>query len=124
MAAVADAGDRAGVRERLARAGVVMEPESPEHVPTREQALRGHPRCGRGGERRAGGGPRTPLTLRDADTGALVRASFADEVDHAELRELLLDSDVFVVTSVPSWADIAPAGGSNFAHDASVRSVD
>ena len=39
MAAVADAGDPAAVRERLARTGVVVEPESPEHVPTREEAL-------------------------------------------------------------------------------------
>ena len=39
MAAVADAGDPTAVRERLERAGVVVRPDPPERVPTREEAL-------------------------------------------------------------------------------------
>ena len=47
--------------------------------------------------------------LRYADTSALVRAYFADEVDHAELRELLLESDVPVVTSELARLEFASA---------------
>lgn len=49
------------------------------------------------------------MTLLYADTSALARAYFADEPDHALLRELLLDGSEPVVTSEVSRVELATA---------------
>ncbi|HZD71702.1 MAG TPA: type II toxin-antitoxin system VapC family toxin [Actinomycetes bacterium] len=49
------------------------------------------------------------MSLRYADTSALVRAYFADEPDHAPLRASLLEADDPVVTSEVTRVEIASA---------------
>lgn len=49
------------------------------------------------------------MTLLYADTSAILRAYFADEPDHEPLRELLLEGDEPVVTSVLARVEIASA---------------
>ena len=49
------------------------------------------------------------MTVYYLDTSALVRAYFVDEPDHAELRQLLLDGDLPVVTSELTRVELASA---------------
>lgn len=49
------------------------------------------------------------MSLLYADSSALLRAYFADEPDHRELRELLLEGDRPVVTSELATVEIASA---------------
>jgi hypothetical protein len=49
------------------------------------------------------------VSLLYADSSALLRAYFADEPDHAELRSLLLEGDQPVVTSELASVEIASA---------------
>lgn len=49
------------------------------------------------------------MTLLYADTSALVRAYFADEQDHAQLRERLLEGEEPVVTSELARVELASA---------------
>lgn len=49
------------------------------------------------------------MSLRYADTSALLRAYFADEPDHAQLRASLLEGDEPVVTSEVTRVEMASA---------------
>ncbi|WP_198319442.1 type II toxin-antitoxin system VapC family toxin [Actinopolyspora erythraea] len=49
------------------------------------------------------------MTLLYADTSSLIRAYLADEVEHAEFRELLLEGELPVVTSELTRVEFASA---------------
>lgn len=49
------------------------------------------------------------MTLLYADTSALIRAYFADEPDHDEMREMLLEGDEPVVSSEVARVEFASA---------------
>lgn len=64
------------------------------------------------------------MTLLYADSSALLRAYFADEVDHAELRALLLGEGTHVVTSEIARLEVASAARSAFTAGRISRSSD
>jgi predicted nucleic acid-binding protein len=69
----------------------------------------GHARSRDGGERGAGGGASSALSLIYVDTSALVRAYLVDESDHEPLRYRLLEADEPVVTSELTRVELASA---------------
>ena len=64
------------------------------------------------------------MSLLYADSSALLRAYFADEVDHAELRNLLLGDREAVVTSEITRLELASAVRSAYSAGRVARSSD